>query len=174
MKRRSTGRSEFVVLAVSAQLLFLTGCSAEEGSDYPGNMPEGFWVLNQERSERKNPGSHTLWVFEDDGNRLAWVSVEADPQGNIKVTSWDGLYGGEPVEVRGAGMLAQVNSPLKGRIITSGELEGVGRFSEDCSVASDERKMRCTFTLFSESGQQSHVDEFDWVSSGPQVFLESQ
>ncbi|MFC3052857.1 hypothetical protein [Kordiimonas pumila] len=149
-----------------------SGCHADQAgpADYKGNMPEGIWVLNQERSKKFMPGTHTLWVIKDDGQRLVWVSVEADPEGHVRVTSWDGEYGGEPVEVKGSGMMTVVSSPEKGRVLNHGDIPGLGSYSEDCTVMNEGKRMLCTFTLTTSEGVNTYIDDFDWFSAGPMVF----
>jgi len=76
-----------------------------------GNIPEGLWRLDEARSKKLEPSSQTLWIIKDDGQKLAWVSVETFPDGRHRITSWTGTYdAAEPVAVAGTGFLARVTS----------------------------------------------------------------
>ncbi len=138
---------------------------------YGGNIPEGVWVLNQERSRKFIPGSHVLWIVQDDGHKLAWVSVEKDLEGNVRITSWNGLYNGGPFEVKGSGMMSEITSPEKGQMLNHGDIPGLGSYAEDCQVMDEGKRMRCEFILTTEDGTKTYIDDFDWVSEGPLVFL---
>ena len=81
---------------------------------------EGLWVLNQARSKKLTPGTQTLWIVKDDGDHMIWVSVERDPNNRVRVSSWDGRYDGQPVEVIGTGMIAHVRPDGPGRVLNWG------------------------------------------------------
>lgn len=153
-------------------LITASACQAltSDPVSYSGNIPEGMWVLNQERSKKFMPGTHTLWIIKDDGNRLVWVSVETDPNGhNLRVTSWDGTYGGGPTEVKGSGMMTIISSPGKGRMLNQGNIPGLGSYKEDCTIMNEGKRMRCEFTLHTNKSANVYIDDFDWVAAGPSV-----
>lgn len=160
-----------IILAGIVFLLFFTSLHAAENQliSYPGNIPEGVWVLNQERSRKFMPGDHALWIIKDDGHRLVWVSVEIDPQERVRVTSWDGIYDGEPMVVAGSGMKTTISSPEKGRMVNQGTIPEFGSYKESCTVMLEEKRMLCEFTLTTEEGSSTYIDDFDWVSPGPLV-----
>lgn len=177
-----SARKSFNQLSRKTTKGFLTGglsillaapvCQAltNDPAAFSGNIPEGMWVLNQERSNKFMPGTHTLWIIKDDGHRLVWVSVETDPKGqNLKVTSWDGVYGGAATEVKGSGMMTVISSPGKGRMLNQGEIPGLGSYEEDCTIMNEGRRMRCEFTLHTGEGSKTYIDDFDWFAAGPSI-----
>jgi len=130
-------------------------------------IPEGLWVMNPERSKRLIPGTHTLWIVRNDGEQLAFASVETDQSGAVKLTSWQGSYDGPPVEVVGSGMMARVTAPAPGEMLITGEIPGMGDFSEHCVLHDDARRLRCTGRIETADGVLDYVDDFDWHSPTP-------
>lgn len=133
----------------------------------PGNIPEGLWVVNQSRSNRLVPGMHTLWIVKDDGVELIFASVETDTAGAVKLTSWQGRYDGPAAEVVGSGMLARLTSPAPGEMMITGEIPGMGNFSEHCVVLEAGRRLRCIGRVDAAAGALDYVDDFDWFSGPP-------
>ncbi len=131
-----------------------------------GVIPEGVWVLNVARSRKLNPAEHTLWIVRDDGRRLAFVSVEVDPQGNVTLSTWNGEYNGAPVEVCGTGMIAQVKSSRAGEVVTSGLMPGLGEFVERGEVIDGGRRLLCHGEVETADGVLTYVEDFDWISPG--------
>lgn len=132
-----------------------------------GRIPEGIWVMNPARSKRLVPGTHTLWIIKDDGIDLIFASVETDTAGTVKLTSWQGRYNGPPVEVIGSGMMAQVTSPGPHEMLITGDIPGMGRFTEHCLVTEQGKRLRCTGRIEAADGPLEYVDDFDWFSASP-------
>ena len=130
-------------------------------------LREGLWVLNQARSQKLNPGSQTLWIVKDDGDHVVWVSVERDPHNMVKISSWDGRYDGQPVEVIGTGMIAHLQSDGPGRLRNWGEIPKLGKYSEDCVISGGGKRLRCEGKVDLGNGVKTWVDDFDWRSPGP-------
>lgn len=130
-------------------------------------IPEGIWVMNQARSQRLIPGTHTLWIVKNDGDEMIFASVETELSGTVKLTSWQGRYGGPPVEVIGSGMLAQVTAPEIGEMLITGDIPGMGAFSEHCVLLDDGQRLRCTGRIETPDGLLEYVDDFDWHSASP-------
>ncbi len=130
-------------------------------------LREGLWVLNQARSQKLNPGSQTLWIVKDDGDHVAWVSVERDPHNMVKISSWDGRYDGQPAEVIGTGMIARLKIEGPGRLHNWGEIPKLGKYSEDCVVSNGGKRMRCEGKVELADGVKTWVDDFDWHSPAP-------
>lgn len=154
------------VMAGTMALLALSGV-APAGARASAQLREGLWVLNQARSHKLNPGSQTLWIVKDDGDHVVWVSVERDPQGMVRISSWDGRYDGKPVEVIGTGMIAHLTSDGPGRLHNWGEIPKLGNYSEDCVVSAAGRRMRCAGKVDLGGKIQTYVDDFDWRSPNP-------
>ena len=131
-----------------------------------GVIPEGIWRLNVARSRKLNPAEHVLWIVRDDGRELAFVSIEVDAAREVKLSSWKGEYGGDPVEVTGTGMMAQVTSSRRGEIVTSGSMPGVGEFVERGEVLDGGRRLLCRGEVTTADGVLTYVEDFDWVSPG--------
>jgi len=131
-----------------------------------GVIPEGVWVLNVARSRKLNPAEHILWIIRDDGLQLAFVSVELDAEGKLAISSWNGLYNGDPVEVSGTGMMAQIRSDRPGEIVTSGTMPGLGDFVERGRVIDGGRRLLCDGEVSTPDGILTYVEDFDWVSPG--------
>jgi hypothetical protein len=132
-----------------------------------GVIPEGMWVLNAARSRKLRPGAHVLWIVHDDGDRLAWVSVETDPEGAVTLSTWQGNYNGESVEVTGTGMMALIRSSRRGEMVISGLVPDLGEFVERAEVVDDGRRLLCHGEIITADGLLTYVEDFDWVSAGP-------
>ena len=132
-----------------------------------GIIPEGIWVMNPARSQRLVEGTHTLWIVRDDGSELIFASVETDTEGAIKLTSWQGSYDGPAAEVIGSGMMAQLTSPAPGEMLITGDIPGMGSFSEHCVLAADGKRLRCTGRIETGDGPVGYFDDFDWFSATP-------
>ena len=127
-----------------------------------GIVPEGFWVLNQARSHKLNPGKQTLWIIKDDGDHVVWVSVERDARGMARISSWDGRYDNKPTEVKGTGMMTHLSSRAPGTLHNWGDIPGLGRYTEDCVILDGGKRMRCEGTIAAAAGPRRYVDDFDW------------
>lgn len=132
-----------------------------------GVVPEGVWKLNVARSRKLRPAEHTLWIVRDDGHQLAWVSVEVEPDGKIHLSTWDGFYNGDPVEVTGLGMMARIASSEPGRMVTTGHAPGLGDFVEHAELLDGGRRFLCRGEVQTADGLLTYVEDFDWVSPGP-------
>lgn len=130
-------------------------------------IPEGIWVMNQARSRRLIPGTHTLWIVRNDGEEMIFASVETELTGAVKLTSWQGRYDGPPVEVIGSGMLARVTAPDIGEMLITGDIPGLGAFSEHCVLLDDGVRLRCTGRIETPDGVLEYIDDFDWHSTSP-------
>jgi hypothetical protein len=137
-----------------------------------GNVPEGVWVLNQAKSKKLVPTSHTLWILKDDGERLIWVSIETTENDVAKVTSWDGAYDGDPAVVSGSGFIARLKSEAPGSITTYGEIPDMGPFFEKCVVDPSGKHMICNGQVTTPDGILAWVEDFDWHGPGPHRALE--
>jgi hypothetical protein len=134
---------------------------------WTGVIPEGIWVLNVARSQKLKPGEHALWVVRDDGHQLAWVSIEVDAERNVTLSTWNGVYNGDEVEVTGTGMKAAIKSSRRGEMVSSGLVPGLGQFVERAEVVDDGRRLLCHGEIQTADGPLTYVEDFDWVSSGP-------
>lgn len=133
-----------------------------------GNLPTGVWRLNRARSEQLTPTDQTLWIVKDDGKHLIWVLVITEPDGTVRLNTWDGPYDAEPRPVGGTPMLAQISSKAAGTLQSRGVIEGLGTFSEDCAVSPDRRRFTCRGEVTGADGAvRRWIDDFDWVSGGP-------
>lgn len=130
-------------------------------------LREGLWVLNQARSQKLDAGRQTLWIVKDDGDHVVWVSVERDPHGKVRISSWDGRYDGKPVAVTGTGMIAHLKSDAPGRLRNWGEIPGLGKYSEDCVISGGGKRLRCEGKVELADGVKTWVDDFDWRSPAP-------
>ncbi len=140
---------------------------ADAAAERHGNIPEGLWVLNQQRSKELTPGNQTLWMVKDDGKNVVWVSVLTDAQHRVRVSSWDGAYDGDAVAVVGSGMMAKVTSNSPGTIHNFGEIPGVGPYSEDCKVLAGGKNFVCDGQVVAADGVKRWHDDFDWVAPSP-------
>jgi hypothetical protein len=137
-------------------------------TDSGGNIPVGIWRLNRERSSQLAPADQILWIIKDDGAQLIWVMVSTEEQGNIRVHSWQGAYDGDPVRVEGSGIVSRISSSSPGTLQSRGTIEGMGSYSEDCTVMSEDRRFVCRGQVTSSDGAVHRwVDDFDWVSESP-------
>lgn len=131
-----------------------------------GIVPEGFWVLNQARSHKMNPGEQTLWIVKDDGDHVVWVSVERDAHNMVRISSWDGRYDDQPTEVKGTGMMTHLSSRAPGTLHNWGDIPGLGRYTEDCTILDGGKRMRCEGAVAAADGTKHYVDDFDWRGKG--------
>ena len=132
-----------------------------------GIVPEGIWVLDQERSRKLVPSSHTLWVLNDDGQELRWVSVETGEDGVDKITSWAGQYGGGPSTVTGSGFVASLRALGPNTMETYGEVPGMGPFTETCEVDPSGTSMTCNGKVETEDGVLTWLEVFELYSESP-------
>lgn len=133
-----------------------------------GHVPEGIWVLNEQRSRKLQPVSQTLWIVKDDGKQLAWVSVETDRQHQVKINSWNGFYDGEAVVATGHGFKAKLTSTAPGTMRTYGEVPGVGPYEENCAVMAGGKRMVCNgFVTGADGKPQKWIEDFDWQAPSP-------
>ncbi len=132
-----------------------------------GIVPEGIWVLDQERSNKLIPSSHTLWILKDDGQELRWVSVETGADGADNITSWAGKYDGEPSTVAGSGFVASVRTIGPRTMETYGEIPDMGPFTERCEVAESGREMICNGRVETSEGVQTWREVFTLFSDSP-------
>lgn len=136
-----------------------------------GNVPEGIWVLNQQRSKKLVPGAQTLWIVKDDGKQMAWVGIETDAQQKVKIHSWNGTYDGKPVAVVGTGMSTQLTSPAPGKIYNFGTIPGKGKYAEHCELLEAGKRLYCEGEVTTPKGVQKWIDDFDFVGPSPHVPL---
>jgi hypothetical protein len=132
-----------------------------------GIIPEGIWILDEARSRKLEPGSVTLWIIRDDGERLIWVAVDTNEAGEISVKSFDGRYGGEPALVHGSGFVVSLSSPAPRTVRVDGEIPNMGTFSETDVVAEDGRQMRVNGEVKASDGVKSWYEEFNWQGPAP-------
>lgn len=132
-----------------------------------GNIPEGMWVLNQAKSKKLEPAAQTLWIVKDDGMNLAWVSVETLATGAVRITSWNGTYGGAAVEVTGSGFKSRITAPAPGAMHNEGEIPGLGTYTEDCKIEANRKRMICHGQVNGPNGPMTWLEDFDWMSKGP-------
>jgi hypothetical protein len=128
-----------------------------------GIIPEGIWVLDEARSRKLVPGSVTLWIVRDDGERLIWVAVEKNSAGEISIKTFDGAYGGEPAIVQGTGFVVSLSSPAPRTARVDGEIPGMGPFSETDEVSEDGRQMRVNGEVRTADGVKTWYEEFNWL-----------
>ena len=132
-----------------------------------GVLPEGIWVLDEERSVELMPGAQTLWIIKDDGEELVWVNVARSPSGDLRVTSYSGRYGGDPSPVQGSPMMSSIVSPGPGRIDNFGTIEGMGTYSENCELADGGKRFICHGKVTTSDGEKQWIDNFEWVAPSP-------
>lgn len=132
-----------------------------------GMIPTGVWVMDEARSRKLTPASLTLWVIRDDGDQLAWVSVETDPAGKISVHAFDGRYGGVPVTVQGNGFVVSLTSPGPREVEVTGEVPGMGPFREHSRVSEDGRQMIVHGEVRIGDDTQTWYEEFNWQGPSP-------
>ena len=132
-----------------------------------GVVPEGIWVLDQKRSRKLTPSSHTLWVTKDDGEELRWVSIETGEDGVDNVTSWTGQYGGGPSTVAGSGFVASLRALGPNTMETYGEVPGMGPFTERCEVDPSGKSMTCHGEVQTGDGTLKWHEKFDLYSASP-------
>jgi len=130
-------------------------------------IPEGLWVMNPERSQRLVPGTHTLWIVKNDGKALIFASVETDAEEAVKLTSWDGEYDAGPVEVIGSGMMASIIAPAPGEMLITGDIPGMGAFSEHCVLSDDGSRLVCAGNIETPDGPITYCDDFDYRGAMP-------
>ena len=135
-----------------------------------GNIPEGLWQLNLSRSHKLVPGTNQiLWIIQDDGKNLSFVSVEKDPANQIKVSSCAGLYNGPPATVVGTGMKSSIVSKVPGTLLNFGDIPGVGDYSENCVLKNENKELYCEGEVKTPSGTKSYVEDFDWKTAAPNL-----
>jgi hypothetical protein len=163
-----------IVGLCAALIISLTGCTGAATRSGPpaaasgGNIPLGMWKLNRQRSSQLEPVDQVLWIVKDNGRFLIWVLVSTDAQGMVRVNTWDGPYDGEPARVVGTPMMSQISSGSPGTLQSRGTIEGVGPFTEDCTVTAGGRRFLCHGEVTSSDGTvRRWVDDFDWVSPSP-------
>lgn len=132
-----------------------------------GIIPEGIWVLDKARSRKLTPGSVTLWIIRDDGERLVWVGVDTNEAGEISVKSFDGRYGGETAVVRGSGFVVSLSAPGPGAMVVKGEIPNMGPFSETTVVSPDRRQMKIDGEVRVGNEVKTWYEEFNWVGPIP-------
>lgn len=132
-----------------------------------GVVPEGVWVLDQAKSQKLAPSSHTLWVIKDDGAELTWVSVETGADNVHKITSWTGHYGGGPSTVNGSGFVARLRALGPDEMETYGEIPEMGPFSEVCKVDPSGEKMVCNGKVETRDGVLTWREVFNLYSLSP-------
>jgi hypothetical protein len=132
-----------------------------------GIIPEGIWVLDEERSRMLFPASVTLWIIRDDGERLVWVVVETNASGEVSVKTFNGLYGGPPAVVHGSGFIVSLSSPAARTVRVEGEIPNMGPFSETDVVSEDGRQMRVNGEVHTADGVKSWYEEFNWAGHAP-------
>lgn len=135
-----------------------------------GTIPEGIWVLDQARSRKLTPTSHSLWIIRDDGTRLIWASVETTDAGT-QVTAYDNGYDAGPAVVTGSGFVAQITSPRPGVLVTTGEVPGMGAFTETSNVLVDGKTMQCHGEVHTADGTLTWFEHFDWTGPSPHPAL---
>ena len=146
-----------------------TGTNETSGALPParGIIREGLWVMDDARSRKLEPGALTLWVIRDDGEQLAWVSVETDPAGKIKVGAFDGIYGGESVTVQGNGFVVTLTSPASDTVKVTGEVPGMGPFEEVSVLSANSTRMIVNGKVETPGGVKDWYEEFDWRGPSP-------
>ena len=132
-----------------------------------GIVPEGIWVLDEARSRKLTPGSVTLWIIRDDGERLIWVAVDTDVAGEISIKSFDGRYGGEPAVVSGSGFVVSLTSPGPRTVRVEGEIPNMGPFSETDVISEDGRQMRVNGEVRIGDEVKEWYEEFNWQGPIP-------
>jgi hypothetical protein len=138
-----------------------------------GVVPEGIWVLDQQRSRKLEPCSHTLWVIKDDGVELRWVSVETGEDGIDKITSWAGEYDGGPSTVSGSGFVVRLRKLGPNKMQTYGEIPEMGPFSETCEVDPSGTSMVCNGKVETSDGTLTWLEVFDLHSASPHLKLQT-
>ena len=132
-----------------------------------GIVPEGIWVLDEVRSRKLTPGSVTLWIIRDDGERLVWVAVDTNEGGEISIKSFDGQYGGEPAVVSGSGFVVSLTSPGPRTVRVEGEIPNMGPFSETDVISEDGRQMRVNGEVRIGDEVKEWYEEFNWQGPIP-------
>jgi hypothetical protein len=132
-----------------------------------GIIPEGIWILDEERSRMLVPASVTLWIIRDDGERLIWVVVETSALGETNVKTFDGAYGGPPAVVGGSGFIVSLSSPAPGTAYVEGEIPGMGPFHETDVISADGLRMCVTGEVQAGGEVKSWYEEFNWAGPIP-------
>jgi hypothetical protein len=135
-----------------------------------GIVPEGVWILDEERSRMLVPASVILWIIRDDGERLVWVAVETNVEGQISIKSFDGAYGGEPAVVSGSGFVVSLSSPAPRTVYVQGEIPGMGPFHETDAISDNGLQMRVNGEVHTADGAKSWYEEFNWTGPIPQDY----
>lgn len=132
-----------------------------------GIIREGLWIMDEARSRKLEPAALTLWVIRDDGDQLAWVSVETNPAGKITVGAFDGRYGGEPVTVQGNGFVVTLTSPAPDTVKVHGEVPGMGPFEETSVLSDNSTRMIVNGKVQTPDGVKDWYEEFNWHGASP-------
>lgn len=134
-----------------------------------GIIPTGVWVMDEARSRKLVPASLTLWVLRDDGEHLAWASVETEKDGKLAVHAFQGTYGGPPVTVQGSGFVVSLSSPGPRQVRVTGEVPGMGPFEETSEISADGRQMTVNGTVRTDDGEKTWYEEFNWTGPSPHL-----
>jgi hypothetical protein len=132
-----------------------------------GIIPTGIWVMDEARSRKLTPAALTLWVLRDDGDQLAWVSVETDPAGHLTVNAFDGRYGGPPTTVLGNGFIVSLTSPGPRQVEVAGDVPGMGPFREHSEISEDGRQMIVNGEVRIGDEIKTWYEEFNWQGASP-------
>lgn len=124
-------------------------------------------MLDEARSRKLTPGSVTLWIIRDDGERLVWVGVDTNQTGEISIKSFDGRYGGPPAVVSGSGFIVSLSSPAPRTVHVEGEIPGMGPFHETGIVSPDRLQMRVNGKVQASDEVKSWYEEFNWCGPIP-------
>jgi hypothetical protein len=130
-------------------------------------------VLDQQRSRKLVPSSHTLWVIKDDGVELRWVSVETGEDGVDRITSWAGEYDGGPSTVSGSGFVVRLRTLGPSTMETFGEIPEMGPFSETCEVDPSGTSMVCHGRVETSDGTMTWLEVFELYSESPHLKLQT-
>lgn len=132
-----------------------------------GILREGIWKLDEAKSVQLAPGAQTLWVIKDNSKVLIWVNILTNPEGMVRTASFEGHYGGEPSPVLGTPMTAQLDPAKPGYVATSGSIEGLGPFREECEISMGNRHFVCHGKVTTAEGEKTWLDVFNWTSPSP-------
>ncbi len=141
---------------------------ADESSPM-GPIPVGIWRLNQSRSRLLSAKAMTLWILQNDGEELAWVAVETNPERVTQVISWRGRYGGVPAKTAGAAAIeARPPAPRTKAFVPRANSPAwvpSSRSAHSRKAASAWSAKEAKVTT--PAGVQHYLEDFDWVSESP-------